>query len=180
MPPDGERPLSRLEAASGQRFDGPQHLLGQLVYYRVSDKTKIHKFAGSCLPGVFAGWRLENGCRYRGVVLVLDYEKIRTRTAGFENAIAIPQEDLVFDDHLTMPLKNAHRESLAKFSLEDPTKIPSISIPFSDEPIECLQRPVLNTSHWTVSSNMVAQMAAEVVRCSHPGTARHVGIGSTD
>ena len=72
-PPEGERHLTRLEAASGQRFDGPHWLLGQLVYYRVSDRTKLHKFSGSCVPGIFAGWRLENGCRYRGVVLILDY-----------------------------------------------------------------------------------------------------------
>ena len=29
VPPERERPLTRLEAASGQRFDGPQWLLGQ-------------------------------------------------------------------------------------------------------------------------------------------------------
>ena len=135
-PPEGERHLTRLEAASGQRFDGPHWLLGQLVYYRVSDRTKLHKFSGSCVPGIFAGWRLENGCRYRGVVLILDYEKVRTQAKGFENLIAVPQEEVVFDDHLTLPLKVAHRESLTKFSLEDPSKIPPISIPFSDEPIE--------------------------------------------
>ena len=135
-PPEGERHLTRLEAASGQRFDGPHWLLGQLVYYRVSDRTKLHKFSGSCVPGIFAGWRLENGCRYRGVVLILDYEKVRTQAKGFENLIAVPQEEVIFDDHLTLPLKVAHRESLTKFNTADPSKIPSISIPFSDEPIE--------------------------------------------
>ena len=135
-PPAGERALTRLEAASGQRFDGPQWLLGQLVYYRVSDKTKLHKFDGSCLPGIFAGWRLENGCRFRGVVLVLDYEKLRTQAPGFEHTVALPQEEVVFDDHLTMPLKASHRQSLAGFKFEDLSKIPPITIPFSDEPLE--------------------------------------------
>ena len=102
-PPDGERALTRLEAASGQRFDGPHWLLGQLVYYRICDKNKLHKFGGSCLPGIFAGWRLENGCRFRGVVLILDYEKLRTQAPGFENTIAAPQEEVVLDP-LTMPL----------------------------------------------------------------------------
>ena len=149
-PPEGERALTRLEAASDQRFDGPHWLLGQLVYYRVSDKTKLHKFGGACLPGIFAGWRLENGCRFRGVVIILDYEKLRAQAPGFENTIAVPQEEVVFDDHLTMPLKTSHRQSLAGFSMEDPSKIPPISIPFSDEamsPLRCQPRPVQSTSH---------------------------------
>lgn len=86
---------------------------------------------------MFAGWRLENGCRYRGVVLVLDYERLRTRAPGFDNLIAVPQEEVVFDDHITMPLQTAQRESLARFSDVDPEKIPPIALPFcGDEPLE--------------------------------------------
>ena len=44
-------------------------VLGQLVFYR----SKIgDKFAPNAAPGLFAGWRLEPGCAYKGVGLVLD------------------------------------------------------------------------------------------------------------
>lgn len=169
-PPEGERALTRLEAASGQRFDGPHWLLGQLVYYRVADKTKLQKFGGSCLPGIFAGWRLENGCRFRGVVLILDYEKLRAQASGFENTIAVPQEEVVFDDHLTMPVKASHRQSLAGFSLEDPSKIPPISIPFSDEPIEM---PAKTRAEYITLDRLIKYGGSDGCRGCEMLTSRH-------
>ena len=169
-PPARERALARLEAASGQRFDGPQWLLGQLVYYRVSDKTKLHKFDASCLPGIFAGWRLENGCRFRGVVLVLDYEKLRTQAPGFEHTVALPQEEVVFDDHLTMPLKASHRQSLTGFKFEDLSKIPPITIPFSDEPLE---PPAKTRAGYITLDRLIKYGGADGCRGCEMLTSRH-------
>ena len=132
---DAAAKLNRLQAASGEPFTGPKWLLGQLIYYRVNDKTKIPKFSGSCLPGIFAGWRLDSACRYRGVVHVLDYEKLKTRASGFENLIALPQEEVVVDGPCKLPLHAAQEESLAKFSSERLEDIPPISVPFTDAPI---------------------------------------------
>ena len=126
---------TRFEAISGEAFTGPKWLLGQLVFYRVADKDKIPKFAGSCLPGIFAGWRLDYGCRYRGVVLVLDYEKLKTRASGFQSLIALPQEEVVVDGPCKLPIHAAQEDSLAKFSTERLEDIPAISIPFSEGPI---------------------------------------------
>ena len=102
--------------------------------------------------------------------MVLDYEKIRTKTAGFEHPIAVPQEEVVFDDHLTMPLKAAHRESLAKFSLEDPTKIPPISIPFSEEPIEL---PAKTRAEYITLDRLIKYGGTDGCRGCEMVTSRH-------
>ena len=133
-------------------------------------KARLHKFAGSCLPGIFAGSRLENGCRFRGVVLVLDYEKLRTQAPGFEHTVALPQEEVVFDDHLTMPLKASHRQSLAGFKFEDLSKIPPITIPFSDE---CLELPAKTRAEYITLGRLIKYGGTDGCRGCEVLTSRH-------
>ena len=55
----------------GIEFGGPIQPFGRLCWYR---GTSGHPLTAPALPGFFAGWRLEGGMRYRGIVLILDYE----------------------------------------------------------------------------------------------------------
>ena len=43
-------------------------------------------------PGLFLGWRIDPGLRYRGVLRVFDYQEYRTKTNAL--AVDVPQEEL--------------------------------------------------------------------------------------
>ena len=43
-------------------------------------------------PGLFLGWRIDPGLRYRGVLRVLDYQEYRTKKNAL--AVDVPQEEL--------------------------------------------------------------------------------------
>ena len=58
----------------GEEFVGKRPLFGQLIYYL--DK-KANSLMPPTSPGLFVGWRLDSGLRYRGVLLVADYSLIR-------------------------------------------------------------------------------------------------------
>ena len=55
--------VTQWEAVSGEPFNGPQVPLGALVYYRSKEPRAAH--SPNALPGIFAGWRIESGFRYR-------------------------------------------------------------------------------------------------------------------
>ena len=59
-------------------------VLGQLVFCR----SRIgDKFAPNAAPGLFAGWRLEPGCAYKGVGLVLDLAKLKNRSGAWTDPL---------------------------------------------------------------------------------------------
>ena len=55
----------------GEPFCGKRPIFGQLVYY-LDDKQ--HTLEPRTSPGIFVGWKLETGMRYRGVLIVADYD----------------------------------------------------------------------------------------------------------
>ena len=59
----------------GEEFPGKRPIFGQLVFYK--DKDQDNALMPNTSPGLFIGWRLESGLRYRGVLYVADYEIVR-------------------------------------------------------------------------------------------------------
>ena len=53
---------TRWALAAGGDFKGPTLALAQLVYYRVISPDKTQAAA---IAGIFAGWQIEAGFRYR-------------------------------------------------------------------------------------------------------------------
>ena len=81
--------------AVGTEFTGRKLLFGQLVHYRV-DPTLRDKIAPSTSPGMFAGFRYDSGPKsFKGVLLVLDYEKVKNRTPGYAIPTAVPTEEVL-------------------------------------------------------------------------------------
>jgi hypothetical protein len=86
----------------------PNYALGQLVFYRTKSQYKP-ELDPNAFPALMAGWKLEFGLRYKGVLIVLDYAALREgkklcvskcRTKKF--TLVIP-----FLFLLRMPLKEA-------------------------------------------------------------------------
>ena len=59
---------TQFEAITGEPFTGPLIPLGALIHYR----SKTGVFQPGALPGIFAGWRIDSGMRYRKILQVLD------------------------------------------------------------------------------------------------------------
>ena len=64
--------IDKWEEAFKTDFKGASYALGQLVFYRTKFEDK-HKMAPNAFPALMAGWKLEFGMRYKGVLNVLDY-----------------------------------------------------------------------------------------------------------
>ena len=80
-------------------------ILGQLVFYysKISDK-----FAPNAASGLFAGWRLEPGCAYKCVDLILDFAKLKIRTGAWIDPLPVPQQEIyVKAEAPGFPLKDA-------------------------------------------------------------------------
>ena len=120
------------ELATGSPFTGPNLVLGRLVHYRVHDASKRGKFDASTLPGVFAGWKLDAGSAYKGVVYVLDYNKLKNRELGYDFAIAVPFEEVFVPEEESFPLRAAADEALAEFKDASLGEITALDIPFSE------------------------------------------------
>ena len=120
------------ELATGAPFHGPRLALGRLVHYRVHDAAKRGKFDASTLPGVFAGWKLDAASVYKGVVYVLDYNKLRNKSLGFEFPVAVPFEEVFVPDEETFPLLVAADKALAEFKDAALEEITALDIPFSE------------------------------------------------
>ena len=120
------------ELATGSPFTGPNLVLGRLVHYRVHDASKREKFDASTLPGVFAGWKLDAGSAYKGVVYVLDYNKLKSRALGYDFAIAVPFEEVFVQEEESFPLRAAADEALAEFKDASLGEITALDIPFSE------------------------------------------------
>ena len=59
-------------------------------------------------PGLFLGWRIDPGFRYRNVLRVLDYQEYRTRGGNSavdvpEAEIFVPEGDPVFSSRVFTP-----------------------------------------------------------------------------
>ena len=67
--------IDKWESALGASFKGANYAVGQLVSYRTKSQYKP-KLDPNAQPALMAGWKLDFGMRYKGVLLVLDYHAL--------------------------------------------------------------------------------------------------------
>ena len=79
-------------------FEGRRLCFGQLVFFRKKSATR-GTLEPNMSPGLFLGWRIDPGLRYRGVLRVLDYQEYRTKKNAL--AVDVPQVNPV---HHVSPL----------------------------------------------------------------------------
>ena len=104
------------EAANGgQPFEGHHVPLGALVYYKPPNHKELPAFSARTFPGIFCGWRLDSGYKFRGVHLVLDYEALRTDQKGCGRPIQVHSTELAVPDTFVFPLYKANVERLSLF-----------------------------------------------------------------
>ena len=59
--------------------------------------------------GLFVGWKIHTGMRYRGKVFVADFEKIRTWGFRAESLVELPAEECHFPEQIQFPFANARK-----------------------------------------------------------------------
>ena len=124
---------TRHRLATGDDFNGRKLLLGQLVHYRV-DPSQRGKFDASSRPGLFAGYRYDAGPKsYRNVFFVLDYQRLKDKSPGYELPVAVPTEELWVDDTQdpVLPLRAAAEQALANFKEAQLETVVPLDLPFA-------------------------------------------------
>ena len=136
-------------------------VLGQLVFYR----SKIgDKFAPNAAPGLFAGWRLEPGCAYKGVGLVLDLAKLKNRTGAWTGPIPVPEQEIyVKDEAPGFPLKDASEIALSRLGLDEVVMPDPLPLPCST-PMSSARRRGEFASPMQDFSSLVRLLDAQPVR----------------
>ena len=101
---------TRWHVATGSEFGGPRYPLGALVYYR----AKGDLGEPTTKPGLFAGWHLAPGLRFRGNLLIVDYESTRTRAHLHWIPKVVHQRETFLPpiEHVEFPLARAARTAL--------------------------------------------------------------------
>ena len=112
---ESKKDKTRWQIATGSEFDGPKYPLGALVYYRA--KGDIGE--PTTKPGLFAGWHLSPGLRYKGNLQIIDYEAVRNRSHLHWVPKVIHQRECFLPpfEHLEFPLARAARCAL--LNMED-------------------------------------------------------------
>ena len=86
-------------------------------------------------PGLFIGWRLESGLRYRGVLFVADYERVRKGEFDWKRVVAVHEREVYNPPELTFPFAEARRAALKSLGPPDAV-LPSLAqmpLPFAEE-----------------------------------------------
>ena len=119
-------------ANKGDTFRGLKVPLGALVYYKPAKHKDLPPFDPRTLPGIFCGWRIDHGFRFRGIHLVLDYESLRTNQKGCGRPIQVHEKELVVPDSFVFPLYEANALKLTSLSPKPslPKIEPGESLPF--------------------------------------------------
>ena len=104
--------------ATGSRFEGPRYPLGALVFYRVKAEGIAEP---STKPGLFCGWHLSPGLRYRGNLVVLDYEAVRQRSHLHWNAKIVHEKEVFLPptEHIEFPLAKAAQVAMSEMADEE-------------------------------------------------------------
>ena len=104
--------------ATGRVFDGPRYPLGALVFYRARGDGMA---AATTKPGLFIGWHLSPGLRYRGNLLLLDYESIRGRNHLYWVPKILHEKETFLPPmlHIEFPLARAARNSMLNMDDEE-------------------------------------------------------------
>ena len=87
---------TKWEAITREKFDGKRLCCGQLVYYRKNYPTK-RTLEPNMAPGLFIGWRIDSGFRYRYVT-----QEYRTRGASCVFDVSKPELYLPDGDDLML------------------------------------------------------------------------------
>ena len=109
---DRKAPLgdkTQWEALTKEPFNGRRACFGQLVWYRKKGSKKT--LDPNMAPGLFLGWRVDPGMRYRGVLRVMDYTDFREKRNV--SAIDVPEPELFIEEGPPVfPVANATHKSL--------------------------------------------------------------------
>ena len=125
--------ISQWEAATGEPFRGKPIPLGALVYYRCKDPRPASD--PNAMPGIFAGWRIDSGLRYRKVLKVLDFEKVRARVKGYAHPIELPEQEVYAPPELCFPMREAKLIALKNMQQQALLpELPMIELPFDEQP----------------------------------------------
>ena len=94
---------------SGDDFQGPLEPFGRLCYFLEREK---HPVEATTSPGLVIGWRIESGLRYRNVLLIGHFDKIRQK--GFNPAfiISVPEKEVHFPPETIFPFALAAEVTL--------------------------------------------------------------------
>lgn len=91
-----KKELTAFEAANdGEPFTGYKIPPGALMYYKHPKHKDLPAFDPRTFSGLFVGWRLDAGCKFRNIRLVLDYEAVRKNATGFGRPIQVHSSELV-------------------------------------------------------------------------------------
>ena len=122
------------ESLTRNKFDGVRLCFGRLVYYRRKSPTK-RTLEPNMSPGLFLGWRIDPGFRYRNVLRVLDYQEYRTR--GGNSAVDVPEAEIfVPEGDPVFPVGFSRHQALIRGDNPDDLKLPEYAlkdVPFPKE-----------------------------------------------
>ena len=115
------------EVITRKPFEGIRKCFGQLVYYR--DK-RINKrtLEPNLSPGLFLGWRIDSGLRYKHVVRILDY--MEYRVANKVSVVDCPEMEIYVEEGPPIfPLAAARKSHLEGGSLGVTDDLMRLSLP---------------------------------------------------
>ena len=82
---------------------------GRLLWYVDKD---THPMCPQTSPGLFLGWRIESGIRYRHVVHVINYDRVKKGGFTAKAIKSIPQKEVHFPTELIFPFAEARKASI--------------------------------------------------------------------
>ena len=131
--------IDKWDTAFGSSFPGANYALGQLVFYRTKSQYKP-KLEPNAQPALMAGWKLDFGLRYKGVLIVLDYEALRE---GKIVIVPAPDREVYTRDNVVFPLAEVAERALDRFS--DPSIVDldpqsPLPIPFVEDSPEMKEK----------------------------------------
>ena len=116
----------------GEDFSGKRPMFGQLCFYlNDSSSTLMPRTA----PGLFITWKLESGYRYRGALMIADYELLRSGSYKWNQLRTIHEREVYFPEKAIFPFAEAREAALKDMSNAD-SKLPKVTdliLPFQDE-----------------------------------------------
>lgn len=99
-------------------------------------ETEMHPLEPKTKPGLFCGWKLEMGARYRGALLILDYDKAKYH--GFRGNCIRPihYKEVHFPDKLVFPFAKARKLAIERMEpLKPPEEAPVLELPWDDDAV---------------------------------------------
>ena len=127
-----DKTKSQWEVLTKSPFEGIRVCFGQLVYYRKKGPS-TRALDPNLQPGLFLGWRLDAGMRYRFATKVLDYAEFRAKRNTL--VVDVPQDELFVEEGPPVfPVANANRRALVEGAAEgELPEIPLKEVPFPPE-----------------------------------------------